>query len=240
MSLGALESSRESQLEGIERAQRALGAQLESRLDEIKARANDAVRALRVAAREREDVGVELYALQGALARERAAWMSSDAMTHRAREARVDAERETEDIAHAARVAVESLREARERATARRVELETLARRVKTEDESTTTREADAALTRRVASATATALYDAERQRLARELRVAYVKDCIDRAKASSANAKSATLDAQNDTARMREQMSACDAALAELNVDMDAVCKRWKVTLAAIARADE
>jgi len=240
MSMGALESSRESQLEGIERAQRALGAQLESRLDEIKARANDAVRALRAAAREREDVGVELYALQGALARERAAWMSSDAMTHGAREARVDAERETESIAHAAHVAVESLREARERTTARRVELETLARRVKTEDESTTTREADAALTRRVASATSTALDDAERQRLARELRVAYVKDCIDRAKASSANAKFATLDAQNDTARMREQMSACDAALAELNVDMDAVCKRWKATLAAIAKADE
>ena len=233
-------ASRESQLEGVERAQRALRVQLDSRLDELKARANDAVRALRAATREREDVGVELYALQGALARERAAWMSSDALTRRARETRVETERDTENIACGARAAAEALREARERTTTRRVELETLARRVKTEDESTTTREADAAVTRRIASATSNALDVAERQRLARELRVGYVKDCIDRAKESSANASSAAAEARNDTARMREQMSACDAALAEVNVDMDAVCKKWKVTLAAIAKADD
>lgn len=221
-------------------AQRALRAHLRARLSDVKSRALDASRALDRAQREREDVGVELYALQGALARERGEWVASDAMTQRARDARERGESETEALARDARDASGAQANARERAGKRRKELEALARRAEASRDATTTNEANAAVTRRVASATANAVDNAERHRLEREVRVQYVKDCIARARESSADAKSVAADRRNDTLRMREQMATCDGALAEVNVDMDAICKRWKFALAAIGNADE
>tara|TARA_Y100001954_G_scaffold222021_1_gene258842 strand:- start:41 stop:433 length:393 start_codon:yes stop_codon:yes gene_type:complete len=111
----------------LDAAQRALREQLDARSRALDAKALDASRSLRAARKEREDVGVELYALQDAAARLRAEWVAADVTMRRGRDARILAESDTLEREEEANRALRALEEATERTRAKHVELDAAA-----------------------------------------------------------------------------------------------------------------
>lgn len=224
----------------VRAAQTSLRAQLEARLHELNERSVDADRALRAAKREREDVGVELYALQGELARSRAEWVSTDETRRRCREARETAERDTEAFERDAEGAARALEEARGRAMKRRVELEDLALATREDGAVARDREGVTAVIQRIASVTSDMVDTAERERLNREIRIKYVKECVERARAAALENVKAAEDAERDAAAIQAQIETCDDAISSINTSMDASCKRWKFVLQQVGKEDE
>jgi len=236
------ENSRDAMVDAtrLDAAQRALRDQLEARMRALDAKSLDTSRALRAARREREDVGVELYALQGAVASLRAEWVAADETMRRGRDARVLAESDTCAREEEASGALRALEAATARTRAKHVELDASAMTLRACGETAAERESDAEVMRRVVEATSNAVEAAEQERLERERRVSYVKGCVERAKVTLSENLEAVAACERDTADIRSRIEACDQSIFDIDSNATVVHARWRQTLKDVGKEDE
>ncbi len=224
----------------MDAAQRALREQLDARSRALDAKALDASRSLRAARKEREDVGVELYALQDAAARLRAEWVAADVPMRRGRDARILAESDTLEREEEANRALRALEEATERTRAKHVELDAAAMTLRARGETAAERESDAEVMRRVVEATSDAVDEAERERLERERRVSCVKGCVERAKAALGEHLEVVAACERDAANTRSRIEACDQSIFDIDSNANVMHARWRQTLKDVGKEDE
>ncbi len=224
----------------LDAAQRALREHLDARSRALDAKALDASRSLRAARKEREDVGVELYALQDAAARLRAEWVAADVTMRRGRDARILAESDTLEREEEANRALRALEEATERTRAKHVELDAAAMTLRARGETAAERESDAEVMRRVVEATSDAVDEAERERLERERRVSCVKGCVERAKAALGEHLEVVAACERDAADTRSRIEACDQSIFDIDSNANVMHARWRQTLKDVGKEDE
>ena len=224
---------------GVDGARRALRAQLLDRSRALRERELDAERALGAARRAREDAGVELFALQDALARARAEWLTRDARTRRARDAREASETETLDIEDAARAAERDATEATVLTESAREALEIMALAARDDGDEARAMESAVKVTERAASVVSEAVDDAERARIERETRVRCVRECVDRARATATENAESAARARRDAASIRTQIDDCDDAISNVHASVDVAREKWKSVLKRIGAED-
>lgn len=221
-------------------AQGALGAQLEAQLADLELALVEESRSLALARQAREDTGIELYSLQGALARARADWVSSDAMTKRARDERETSEKKTRDVVEESEKLVASYQEAARRTKERQVELEHNSLSKLEVENAADARESDTIIARRVASALSSALDRAEADRVARDKRIAILEECIQRTRENSRTCADVVQELELEATGVENAIAECDSKIRDVDSDIERTLRSWKMTLEQVRKRDE
>jgi chromosome segregation ATPase len=221
-------------------AQGALAAQLEAQLTDLELTLVEESRSLALARQAREDTGIELYSLQSALARVRADWVSSDAMTTRARDEREVSERATRCAVEESEKLAESYQEAARRTKERQIELEHNSLFKLESENAADARESDTNVARRVSSALSSALDRSEADRSTRDKRIATLEEYIKRTRENCRECADVIQELELEATGVESAIEDCDSKIRDVDSNVERTLRSWKMTLEQVRKRDE